>query len=1262
MAAKEKLGDENAFIIAKELELLDFDEKNLRCCCPFHDESTPSFIYNRKTFSFRCFGACSRNYDIVDVFIHKGMTYLQACQKLFELAGIKYSFGELGVRTRHQYRYPKEVICDDKSAVYRYFKYRKISKETLDYADVRQDVEGNAVFNYYDTNDVLTMVKYRPSRKIHKGEGKCWCQKGADTTSLLFNMNRINTSAPLLITEGECFPGDAEVLTPDGWVRLDSYEGQEVLQVTKDLSGNFVMPIGYIKKSYNGNMHIIRKGGNYSSITTPGHNIVFYDYCGRLTKRPVSEMPTSIGGSGYIPTCINMDGEGIQLSYEQIALYLAVSADCTMDHRTTGKRFCRFSVKKQRKFERMKYLLESLGISHYVNPMCSDGSKYFGFHTPEWITSKILPWEWINKASLKQREFILDELIHWDGNTVNNRTMTEYSTKCYENAQFVQTLAHLAGKMSTISKRSNGYGEWYKVSILHSKKGVSWQKGVDEIREYTGNVYCVTVPSGMILVRQEGHITVSGNCDCLSAIEAGYPNAVSVPFGSGNYNWIEENWDWLEQFDNIIICADNDEAGIKMQKETVYRIGSWRTKVVEMPPEFEIQSGKKRAVNDLNEVLYYFGKEKVLEIILNAKDSPVPGVIDFSDIKDVDLDQIDGITTGIKPLDRYLMKLFNGTLNIVTGINGCVDAETEYFNGTEWKKISAYQKEEQVLQYMPDGTASLTTPLEYHKYPCDHFWLLKSQYGVCQCVSDEHNLVYLTSKRNIQKKRTLELIEQHHESKHGFQGKFITSFSYSGSGIALTDDEIRLMCAVICNGSILRRETTSDICRINIKKKCKKERLRGLLNAVNVSFTSHQYNPYETYDFTPPIATTTFGADWYHCTQKQLYVIADEVLFWSSGRRRFSTTDKYSADFIQFVFSACGYRSVVTAANRIGEMECFRKSIEYNVSMTSQVHPTIFNSKEKIQIPRIKSVDGFKYCFTVPSGMLVLRRDGCINITGNSGKSSFLNQIICQSLEQDKNVFLFSGELPNFQTKNWLNSVLAGQHNVIEKHFQDAVYYKVKPEAKREIENFYRGKLFIYEDGKSNKKSDLMKTMEDSVRKYGTKLLILDNLTAISLECNDNNKYDKQGEFIMDLISFAVKFNVIVILVVHPHKIDTMRRLNKMDVQGISAIIDLAHRIISLYRVSEKDKAGEPRYNGNGWKVKPVKEDVQIDILKDRMLGFEGRGIGVYYDSPSRRFFTSTEDLDRHYAWEKSPASGPLPFPPKQLEDSEDDVFGTIAE
>jgi twinkle protein len=360
LQAKEKLGDRNAQIIVEELGITDFDEKNMKCCCPFHQEDHASFIYNKKAFNFRCFGSCGRSYDILDVFMYKGATYAEACKKLFELAEMPYSFGELGVKTKRHYRYPHEVPCTDKSKVYAYFEQRKISRETLDALDVRQDSEGNAIFNYYDTNDVLTMVKYKPSHKVQHGQAKCWCQQNSDTAPLLFNMNRINVNSPLLICEGEP--------------------------------------------------------------------------------------------------------------------------------------------------------------------------------------------------------------------------------------------------------------------------------------------------------------------DCLSAIEAGFKNAVSVPLGSSNLHWIDENLEWLDQFESIIICADNDDAGVKMQKECVPRLGSWRTKVVDIPAIPIGNTG--RVTKDLNEILYVCGKDKVLELILDAKDSPVPSVADLSDVEPTEYEDVDGVTTGLKAIDDELMRLFFGTLTIVSGQPG----------------------------------------------------------------------------------------------------------------------------------------------------------------------------------------------------------------------------------------------------------------------------------------------------------------------------------------------------------------------------------------------------------------------------------------------------------------------------------------------------------------------------------------------------------------------------------------------------------------
>ena len=82
--------------------------------------------------------------------MHTGLTYLEALQKLFEEAKMVVSFGEKGVKTKHQYRYPKEEPINEKENVYSYLAKRCISKQTIDTLDVREDANGNIVFNYYD--------------------------------------------------------------------------------------------------------------------------------------------------------------------------------------------------------------------------------------------------------------------------------------------------------------------------------------------------------------------------------------------------------------------------------------------------------------------------------------------------------------------------------------------------------------------------------------------------------------------------------------------------------------------------------------------------------------------------------------------------------------------------------------------------------------------------------------------------------------------------------------------------------------------------------------------------------------------------------------------------------------------------------------------------------------------------------------------------------------------------------------------------------
>lgn len=327
---------------------------------------------------------------------------------------------------------------------------------------------------------------------------------------------------------------------------------------------------------------------------------------------------------------------------------------------------------------------------------------------------------------------------------------------------------------------------------------------------------------------------------------------------------------------------------------------------------------------------------------------------------------------------------------ILNGVARCVDSDTEFFNGCKWKKISDYSAGDKVLQYNENGTAELVYPIEYHKNIEDTLYLFKNT-RLNMCLSENHNVYYITSKNHLYHKTWKEVIDSYNASKNGFKGKFITTFKYSGTGINLSDNEIRLMVAIFADGTFCNGKKI----KIRLKNKSKIERLHMLLKLCNIEYSIKNFNcekDYTTFYFNPPILEKHFSDYWYNATEKQFKIICDEVILWDGNSKdTFYTSNKYEADFIQFVFSVCGYRGSIYTQNRIGKEKNDRykyKSLEYTVKMSNDIFPTMDNKHSKNYIVPYKTNDGYSYCFTVPSGMLVLRRCDKIFITGNSGKDS----------------------------------------------------------------------------------------------------------------------------------------------------------------------------------------------------------------------------------------------------------------------------------
>lgn len=291
--------------------------------------------------------------------------------------------------------------------------------------------------------------------------------------------------------------------------------------------------------------------------------------------------------------------------------------------------------------------------------------------------------------------------------------------------------------------------------------------------------------------------------------------------------------------------------------------------------------------------------------------------------------------------------------------------------------------------------------------------------------------------------------------------------------------------------------------------------------------------------------------------------------------------------------------------------------------------------------------------------------------TPGSGKSSLVSTLVCRAVDQGFPAFVYSGEIGNESLKSWINSCFAGRFgiNQYQKANGHGVYYKVKEEVFKKINETYRGQIFLYKDTMEQKIDDIFNAAEGVVRRNGVKLLVFDNMSSVDLQANSDDKWFKQEEFVRRIINFANRWDVCCIAVLHPKKMLENKRMNMYDLSGTSAAINLSQRILALYRVTPKEKMGVMNkfQNGCRWQTEPIYADVIIDILKDRYGSGGNQSVELFYDVPSRRFYDTPENLHYIYGWDDQRAEHmrqPLPFglsTPELIEAGESEIFGTIS-
>ena len=328
-------------------------------------------------------------------------------------------------------------------------------------------------------------------------------------------------------------------------------------------------------------------------------------------------------------------------------------------------------------------------------------------------------------------------------------------------------------------------------------------------------------------------------------------------------------------------------------------------------------------------------------------------------------------------------------VSLAVGPVGCVDGATEFLTPIGWKRIDEYAEGDKVAQWNKETEqAEFVDPIEYIKLPCKEFFHFSHPRGLDQVLSAEHRML-LWDRRG---KRYQELlageVAQRLKTGHSLHSWAIpcTFKAPDRVGMSFSDDEIRLGVAICADGWIPKNRPGVNI---EVKKERKKQQVRELLGRLGIHFSEPQTSQpgFTRFYFRSPIQDKVFGPRWWSANQHQLEVIADELTKWdggstSAGGGIFRTRVKENADFAQYCFAATGKKATST-------FEC---GLTYHVvtpkKPVNYVGLPAHCAESDAGCRVIPSEDGFKYCFSVPSTYLILRRNGRIAITGNSTKTT----------------------------------------------------------------------------------------------------------------------------------------------------------------------------------------------------------------------------------------------------------------------------------
>ena len=342
-----------------------------------------------------------------------------------------------------------------------------------------------------------------------------------------------------------CLTADAEVLTAEGWrPGTEVAVGDSVMQWDPATGAMSLTPVQEkFLAPWDGPMRVLRNADT-DQVLTPNHRVHHRTWdrtsiqgvrTGQWSDWKVSEAADVTGMRVQLPVAGEHDGPGIG-GEDYAALLGWVWTEGGFDHSGSGVRAYQSSVNPA-KCDQIDALLGRLGsvgrYARYDYPRTyarRSGEEHRYVATTWYFTGDLatrvradLPgkrptYDLLWRMSLAEKRAFLDAAMLGDGSGWDG-TSPQFYQKHEDDLVWFQTLLStvgMSGKVAMRPDRDNG-------SVYLRRRGTTELQArhlADREEHYTGDVWCVRVPTGAFVARRNGKVFITGN--------SGFPKSMDV--------------------------------------------------------------------------------------------------------------------------------------------------------------------------------------------------------------------------------------------------------------------------------------------------------------------------------------------------------------------------------------------------------------------------------------------------------------------------------------------------------------------------------------------------------------------------------------------------------------------------------------------------------------------------------------------------------------------------------------------------------------